>query len=225
LKCNRDQGREAIPEICTRYYRNCNGVQVYLDTVCVGAIRGSDEHRFLLAVCEFLGAATSAPAIDEQAVPADFDAEAFFAKGVSDPSRTSPNVSDVSEFDFPNDGVAGPVAAHRHPIGRGIVADSVKLLDPETVYIAPETLVYGNAILGSDVTILGRGQVYGDARVSTGSFVGDDAQVFGTSVLEYGAGALERSRVDGAWLVCGGMTRDDAVVGEKVVVSGMSCSK
>src|SRR5262245_30509871 len=67
LKCNAQDGREAIPEVCTRYYRNCNGIQVHLSTVCVSPERGSAEHVALYSACKALGALMVAPPADPDA--------------------------------------------------------------------------------------------------------------------------------------------------------------
>jgi len=223
LDCNREQGREAIPEVCTRYYRNCDGVQVYLNTVCVGPNRGSSEHRVLLMICNALTPAASGGVYQEPdndgPIPPDsgFDAVGFMQANMLDPVKEYP---DVKTFDFA-DGL-GPVAAHRHPNGRGVIADSVKLAgDPATIYIGPEARVFGNATIGRDVIIESHAQVYGDAIVTNGSFVMNEAHVFGKASLDQYAGALDHSTVTGnARLACGAMTMQSAVVTGVTTVDG-----
>ena len=98
LKCNFDQGLEAIPEICTRTYRNCDGQQVHLSTTCIGPVRGSAEHHFLASVCRGI-AGTLSPddgdAVDAYPVPDDFDVNAFLSTGTTATLATDPNIATV----------------------------------------------------------------------------------------------------------------------------------
>lgn len=225
LDCQSEEGREAIPQMCTRYYRNCNGQQVHLSTMCVAPTRGSSEHRFLNALCTSLGAydrLDGAEGADETTLPYDFDADLLMSSDKLAPVQTLP---DVTSFDFPNDGIKGPVPAHRHPNGLGIVADSVTFTDPKSAFVGPEAMVYGHAVIGEGVFILGKAQVYDDAFVTDNAFVGDEAHVFGASVVRDYAGVLGRAEVSGeASVECGGIVTDDALVSGMATVDGYDFS-
>ena len=208
-----DGGSEAVPTICQRAYRNRNGQQVHTFTVCDHVKNGSTEAGILLWICSQY---SRAPGDVEVALPTDVDAQIKL-----DPFDPVAAYPDIKEFDFDNDGIAGPVPAHRHPNGRGIVADSVTMPDPTSVFIDPDARVYGDAVIGKGAMVISRAQVYGKAVVNQGAFVAEDAQVLGGAVVEYYGGVLGRSRVGGgAYVGCGAMVTDDATIGGRTQVEG-----
>ncbi len=210
IDCHTEPGSEAVTEVCHHVFRNCNGIPVSNMTVCSPTDRGSARHRILSWVCN--NTRTDTPPLPEGLDPS------LYVASEPDLYVTYP---DVKEFDFPNDGILGKVKAHRHPNGRGLIADTVKLSNPASVYVAPGAMVYGDATLGQDVFILGSAQVYGSASILDGAFVGDRAQVFGNATLRLLGGALGNSQVsDQAEISCGGLAKDDALVADQSYVHG-----
>ena len=212
IDCHTEQGSEAVPEVCHKVFRDCNGIPTSNMVVCTPTERGSTRHQILSWVCNNTRSSDGlAP------LPSDLD-PSFYEVAEIDPVVAYP---DVKEFDFPNDGIAGPVKAHRHPNGRGLVADSVVMADPASIYIAPEAMVYDKAVLGKDVFIMGRAQVYGTASILSGSFVGDQAKVSGKATLRSFAGALGDAQVtDSAALSCGGMALESSTIVDSSRIEG-----
>jgi hypothetical protein len=95
------------------------------------------------------------------------------------------------QFDFGE----GPVPAHYHPKGGGLVANTV-LID-ETAYVGPYAMVYGNARIYGDARIDGYAKVYGDAFISGKAKVYGDAQVYGNAVVRDDARVSGNAKVYG----------------------------
>lgn len=89
----------------------------------------------------------------------------------------------------------GPVAAHNHPKGGGLVADTVMI--DETAYVGPYAMVYGNARVYGEARIDGYAKVYGNAFVSGNAKVYGDAQVFGEAVVRDNARISGNAKVYG----------------------------
>jgi hypothetical protein len=77
----------------------------------------------------------------------------------------------------------GPVPAHRHKNGGGMVADTATVSDDSTVGFYAE--VGGNAIVVNGCKVLDRSRVYGNAFVSNGVTLEDNTEAFGTAELKY----------------------------------------
>jgi hypothetical protein len=75
----------------------------------------------------------------------------------------------------------GPVDAHFHPKGGGVVANTAFV--SQTVYVAKDAKVFGNAKIIGFVNILGNAKVYGNAYLSGNVQIGDNAEVHGKAVL------------------------------------------
>jgi NDP-sugar pyrophosphorylase family protein len=85
------------------------------------------------------------------------------------------------KFDF-GDG-NGPVPAHKHRNGGGIVADTATV-DP-TAYVGENARVFGDAIVSDASKILDNSQVFGNAVVSEHAIICDDASISGTASVSY----------------------------------------
>lgn len=210
IHCHPEGGSERLPEVCYIPVRTC-GMTVYIENThmtCKSPARGSLFHHLLLAYCNSVGNP------ERTDVPPELEEAA--GELAEDPIKLYP---DLSSYDF-GDG-RGLVKAHRHPNGRGIVADSVTFADPASVYISPGALVFGNAWIGPDVTIMGKSEVFGDAVVTDGAFVADYARVHDKAEMRYWAEATNNAEVGGtARLECGGAARDDAKLVSSVFVEG-----
>ena len=75
-----------------------------------------------------------------------------------------------------------PEEQHQHKNGGGWVANTVAIDD--SVYVAPNAQVFGNAWVSGDAQVSDNAQVFGDARVSDNARVSGDAQVFGNAWVE-----------------------------------------
>ena len=107
-------------------------------------------------------------------------------------------------FDFA-DG-SGPVLAHYHPYGGGIVANSAHASD--TAYIEEGSVVYGNA------------QVLTRARILNHSTIRDDSMVSGESVVDGSTVSGSARILDKASLMCGAWVRGAANLVGTVLIYG-----
>lgn len=89
----------------------------------------------------------------------------------------------------------GPVSAHTHQKGGGLVADTVMI--DETVYVGPYAMVYGNARVYGDVRIDGYSKVYDNAFISGNAKIYGDAQVFENAVVRDNARISGNAKVYG----------------------------
>lgn len=106
-------------------------------------------------------------------------------------------------FDF-GDG-NGPVPAHSHSKGGGMIADTAKV--DETCYIGISAKVYGNAIVSDNVFINDKAEIYGEAVVKENAKVYGNAKVFGKAVVQ------GRARISGnAKVYDKAIVKDDALV-------------
>jgi tetrahydrodipicolinate N-succinyltransferase len=101
----------------------------------------------------------------------------------------------MTMFDFGN----GPVPAHRHPNGRGWVADTATVA--ETAYVGANAKVYGNAWVHDNAHVYGNARVYGDANVYGDAHVYSNAWVYGNALVYGNAWVYGNARVYGnAWV-------------------------
>ena len=111
------------------------------------------------------------------------------------------------------------VPAHRHPNGKGWVAD--------TATVGPNCYVGSEAEVCDQAMVEGRAMVEGIARVRGGACVGGGAVIEGGAGIEGGAQVEGRARVEGMARVGGGamvwgddQIRGDAVIRGQAVVGG-----
>lgn len=93
------------------------------------------------------------------------------------------------EFDFGS----GPVPAHNHPKGGGLVADTAHV--DEECYVGPYAMVYENAKVTGKVRIDGYAKVFGQARVEENAKVYGEAQVFDNAFINRDARVSGKSIV------------------------------
>jgi|694.fasta_scaffold00075_77 predicted acyltransferase (DUF342 family) len=118
---------------------------------------------------------------------------------------------DETLFDF-KDG-NGLVAAHRHPKGKGWVANTAKV--DEDCFIGEDARVYGNAVVSGNARVYDKARVYGDATITNSARVSGNSKVYGNAVvcnnaMIYGdaevyedAKVRNHSQVYGSAIVCG----------------------
>jgi hypothetical protein len=98
-------------------------------------------------------------------------------------------------YDFGN----GPVPAHRHPNGGGIVADTASVSD--TAYVGPDARVYDYAWVFDNAEVCGDARVYGNAQVYNFAWVYGYAQVYGNTRIYDNARVYSGAQVyDDAWV-------------------------
>ena len=114
-----------------------------------------------------------------------------------------------TEFVFP-DG-QGPVPAHEHSNGGGLVADSAFVAD--TAYIGRNAKVSGNAHVTQYARIEDNAHVFGNAGVTGNAVVSGDAWVFGEAVICDAAHVGGHAQIVGATCI-----RGNAIVNETPLV-------
>lgn len=118
-------------------------------------------------------------------------------------------------FDF-KDG-NGPVPAHRHPLGKGWVADSATVA--KTAYVDIDARVFGHARVLKQAQISGHARVYGSATVTDTAHVYGYAQVFEDAVVAADARIAGHSEIGGKAKIGGTMWigGDVSVAGTEVL--------
>jgi acyl-[acyl carrier protein]--UDP-N-acetylglucosamine O-acyltransferase len=108
----------------------------------------------------------------------------------------------------------GPVDAHFHPNGGGVVANTA--LVGSKVYVDKNAKVFGNAEIIGFVNILDNAKIYGNAHLSGNVQVSDNAEIYGKAVLSGGIKVFNNAKVFGKVNLSG-----DFEIYEDVVLDGI----
>jgi len=96
-------------------------------------------------------------------------------------------------FDFGD--CKGPVPAHRHPNGKGWVADTATVED--SAFVGPSARVFGNAQISDNAQIRDNAQVHGEAKVYENAKVYGDAEIYDNAKVHGNAEVYDNAQVSG----------------------------